>query len=112
DRLARADHCSDGLATKARFTIGEHRLILDAGIDAEAIGRYIASRQYARNAARALHEFSDVAELETAAVMRRADHAHPERIARDCIGAIGFGAGQLRCAVDLRRACADCLSDS
>ncbi len=45
DRVARADERDHRIAAIARQAIGQHRLVLDGGVDAIEVGRHVARRQ-------------------------------------------------------------------
>ncbi len=73
-RGALADQRDDRLAAIAHLAVGQHRLVLDVGIDAEAVEGHVGGRQHGGQAPA---ERPQVPQLETRARMRRADDADP-----------------------------------
>ncbi len=83
DRRGVADQRQHRLAAKAHEAVGEHRLILDVGIDAEAVGAgNIGGGQDSDEARIFGMEGSEVTDGEARAGMRRADGTQEQRIAR------------------------------
>ena len=79
-----ADQRHHRLAAIAHLAVGQHRLVLDVGIDAEAVERHVGGRQHGGQAPAQRRQ---VAQREARPRMRRAHDADPQRIGRNGIGA-------------------------
>ena len=89
------------LAAVAHLAVGEHRLVLDVGVDAEAVERHVGGGQHG---GQPLPKRRQVAQGEAGARMRRAHDADPQRVGRNGIGAEEVAARHLGHAVDLLEA--------
>ncbi len=79
----------------------QHRLILGVGEDAERVlARHVVRGQDRHQPRLARPHRRQVAEREAGAGMRRAHHAHPQRVGGSLVGAEPVGAGHLGPAVD------------
>ena len=102
--VALADQGDDGLAAIAHLAVGQHRLVLDVGIDAETVRRHVGRRQH-RGEAPA--QRLEIAQREARPRMRRAHDADPQRIGGNAVGAELLAARELGRAVDPRQARTD-----
>ena len=71
------------------------------------LARHVLGREDGDEARRARLDRVEIAEREARARMRRAHHAHPQRVGGRLVGAEQVGAGDLGPAVDARQARAD-----
>ena len=100
DRLARANERHHRIAPVAHDAFGEHRLVAQVGIDADAVVGHVGGCEHPFQA-RPGGGFREVAEGDPRRVMGRADDAEPERVCRHGIGAVTLGTGELGHAVEL-----------
>ena len=99
-----ADQAQHRLAVKPHAAVGEHRLILHVGKDAEAVDRDIARRDHVDQAWMRGTQRGEIADREPRLRVRRADSPQPQRARRGAVGRIDLGSDDLRHPVDLERA--------
>ena len=108
DRRPRADQRQHGLAAEAHRAGRQHRLVLGIGEDAERVlARHVVRGEDRHQARGARLHRREIAEREARAGVRRAHHAHPQRVGGGLVGAEPVGAGHLGPAVDAWQAGAD-----
>jgi hypothetical protein len=98
--VALADQGDDGLAAIAHLAVGQHRLVLDVGIDAETVRRHVVRGQH-RGEPPA--QRIEVTQGEAGPRIGRADDADPQRIGGNAIGAELLAARDLVDAIDPRQ---------
>ncbi len=91
------DQRHDGLTAVTHEAVGQHGLVLDVGIDAEAVERHVCRRQHGRQP---FPQRSEIAQRETGTGMRRSDDPDPERVGRNRIGAESVPARDLGYSID------------
>jgi hypothetical protein len=102
-----ADERDHRFATVARLALGQNRLILDVGIDAESVEGNVRRCQHQPQAGVPGLERADPTQLESGAGMGRADHAQPEAVRWKSIGAEALAAQDLGHAIDFGQTRAD-----
>ncbi len=95
------DQGHHSLAAVAHLPIGQHRLVLDFGIDAEAVEGHVGCRQHGGEPG---PQGSEIAQGEACPGMRRAHDADPQRIGRYRVRAEAVAAVHFCRAVDARQA--------
>ena len=111
DGRARADQGEHGLAAKAHHTVGQHRLILDVRVNAEAVAGHVACAEHAHHPRVCHGERSQIAELEARVMMGRAQHAQPQGVGGNAVGAVLLFTREFSQTVHLGRARADGRAD-
>ena len=107
DRLARAHQRHHGVAPVTHDFLGQHRLVAQVGIDADAVGGHVGGGEHARHAGPRAGCRRDVAEHDPRRLMRRPDDPEPECVRRHGVGAVALGTGELGHAVELGKPGAD-----
>ena len=98
-----ADQAQHRLAAKAHAPVGEHRLVLHVGEDAEAVHRHVARGDDVDQPRMRSAQRPEVAEREACPGVRRADGPQPERTRGRGVGSVALGPGDFREPVRLRR---------
>ena len=106
-RFARAHERHDRIAPVARDALGQHRLVAQVGVDADAVVGHVGGGEYSLHAGPGGGHRCEVAERDLGRGMGRADDAEPERVCRHGIGAVALGTGELGHTVELGEAGAD-----
>ena len=106
-RLTRAYQGDHGVAAVAHDLLGQHRLVAQVGIDADAVRRHVGGAEHPHDTRPGGGRGVQVAEHHACGLVRRADDAEPERVRRHRVGAIALGPGELGRAVELGEAGAD-----
>ena len=108
DRRPLADQRRHGLAPIAHVILGEYRLILDLGIDPEAVvARHVSPGQNAHQAGMAPMQLRHVPEPEAGVGVRRADDPEPKGVGGRPVRGVDLGPVELLHAVHLRQPRAD-----
>ena len=107
DRRACAHERHHRIAPVAHEPLGQHRLVSQVGVDADAVVGHVDGGEYPLHAGPRSGRRLQIAALDLGRVMGRADDAEPERVPRDGIGAVALGTGELGLAVELGEAGAD-----
>ncbi len=108
DRCGVAHECHNRLAAEAHAALGQHRLVLDVGIDAEAVlPGDVLGGEHAHEARMPASQLVERPDGEARAGVGRAHGAQGEGVGGRCVVAEALGAGELGDAVGLGEAGAD-----